>query len=177
MPGVARQLRASASRRRDDTGAAAVEFAIISTILLTLMFGVLQYGILFFQMFTAQHAAAEAASLARTAVLTDLGGDGSACDEWRQAVAGSTSLAGADWDRTSWVPLDAPDSGPLRIDERVEVSVWWEPVRIAGGLIPIPWTEPRSTTVATTLTRIGTEEEYTPPSYGCPDPSAPEPST
>ncbi|MGF1646003.1 MAG: TadE family protein [Kineosporiaceae bacterium] len=170
MPVVARLLRVSAARRGVDTGAAAVEFAIISTILLTLMFGILQYGILFFQMFTAQHAAAEAASLVRTAVVTDESGDGDACDEWRQAVSESTTLAGANWDRTTWRPLDPPDDGNLRIDERVEVSVWWEPVQIAGGLIPIPWTEPRTTTVTTTLTRIGAEQAYTTPAYGCPDP-------
>jgi|GEM_PF-3322442 Flp pilus assembly pilin Flp len=171
MPGVARPC--PLPRRRDDDGAAAVEFAIVSTVLLTLMFGVLQYGILFFQMLTAQHTAAEAASLARTAIIEDADGDGNACEEWRAAVAGATTAPGVDWDRTSWRPLSPPDEGPLRIDERVEVTVWWEPVEIAGGLVPIPWTEPRPTTVTTTLTRIGIGKEYTPPTYGCPDPGAP----
>ncbi|MGF1661109.1 MAG: TadE family protein [Kineosporiaceae bacterium] len=168
MPGVARHRCASASPRRDDTGAAAVEFAIISTVLLTLMFGVLQYGILFFQMFTAQHAAAEAASLARTAVVPDADGVGGACGEWRQAVADSTTLVGADWEALSWRTLDG---APMAIDDRLEVTVTWEPLEIAGGLIPIPWTEPRETTVTTTLSRLGPGPEYaaaTPAGLGCP---------
>jgi hypothetical protein len=174
MPGVPRLSLVPASRRGDDAGAAAVEFAIISTVLLTLMFGILQYGILFFQMFTAQHAAAEAASLARTAVVADLDGIDGGCDEWRDAVAESTTLIDARWERTAWVPLGAvPTAGdPLPIDQRVEVSVEWKPLQIAGGLIPIPWTEPRTTTVTTTLTRIGPGAEYTTSPFGCRPPAA-----
>lgn len=35
--------------QRDDRGAAAVEFALVSVLLFTLLFGIIQYGFLFFQ--------------------------------------------------------------------------------------------------------------------------------
>jgi Flp pilus assembly protein TadG len=54
--------------RRDDAGAAAVEFALVSVVLFTLVFGVLQYGMLFFQLQAVSHAAREGARLAAVGV-------------------------------------------------------------------------------------------------------------
>jgi uncharacterized membrane protein len=55
-------MRARVSR--DDQGAAAVEFALVSVLLFTLLFGIIQYGFLFFQY---QAAAATAHQAARQA--------------------------------------------------------------------------------------------------------------
>ncbi len=61
---------------RDDDGAAAVEFAIVSVLLFTLLFGIIQYGYAFFQIQSAQSVAREAARLASVGIseCTD-GGD------------------------------------------------------------------------------------------------------
>lgn len=48
-------------RRRDDDGASAVEFALISMFLFTLLFGMMQYGFYFWQRQGASAAAQEAA--------------------------------------------------------------------------------------------------------------------
>ncbi|MGH3990759.1 MAG: TadE/TadG family type IV pilus assembly protein, partial [Pseudonocardiaceae bacterium] len=46
---------------RSDSGAAAVEFALVSVLLFTLLFGTVQYGYFFFQATAAEHAAREGA--------------------------------------------------------------------------------------------------------------------
>jgi Flp pilus assembly protein TadG len=51
-------------RRRGDDGAAAVEFALVSVLLLTLLFGIVQYGYYFFQSQSATSSAREGARLA-----------------------------------------------------------------------------------------------------------------
>jgi hypothetical protein len=61
-------VRVRARPRRDDAGAAAVEFALVSVVLFTLVFGVLQYGMLFFQLQAVSHAAREGARLAAVGV-------------------------------------------------------------------------------------------------------------
>ncbi|PVG82753.1 hypothetical protein DDE18_10335 [Nocardioides gansuensis] len=49
---------------RDERGAAAVEFALVAMILLTLMIGIIQFSIWFWGYQSASHAAREAARLA-----------------------------------------------------------------------------------------------------------------
>ena len=63
-------------RARNDDGAAAVEFAIVSVLLFTMLFGIIQYGYAFFQIQAAQSVAREAARLASVGIseCTD-GGD------------------------------------------------------------------------------------------------------
>jgi len=51
-----------------DRGAAAVEFAIVSVLLLTLLFGIIQYGYYFFQLNATTAAAREAGRLAAVGV-------------------------------------------------------------------------------------------------------------
>ena len=50
--------------RRDEQGAAAVEFALVSVLLLTLVFAIVQYGFYFFQSQSATSSAREGARLA-----------------------------------------------------------------------------------------------------------------
>jgi len=61
---------------RRDEGAAAVEFAIVSVLLFTILFGIIQYGYAFFQIQSAESVAREAARLASVGITecTD-GGD------------------------------------------------------------------------------------------------------
>jgi len=52
--------------RREERGAAVVEFAVVLPLLLTILFGIIEYGYIFMVRQTLQHAAREGA---RTAVL------------------------------------------------------------------------------------------------------------
>lgn len=57
--------------RRDESGAAAVEFALVSVLLFTLLFGILQYGLYFWSLQTGSSAAKEAARRASVGDCTD----------------------------------------------------------------------------------------------------------
>lgn len=61
-----------------ETGAAAVEFALISGILFTLIFGTIQYGLYFWSLQSGSQAAREAARQAAVGALT--------CTQFRDAV-------------------------------------------------------------------------------------------
>jgi hypothetical protein len=149
----------------DDAGAAAVEFAIISLLLFALVFGIIQYGLLLFQLQSAQHAVTEGAALVRTA-------RGGPCDAWRRSVLqlgpnlDGRSDPNADQARAFWTP---DGTGPVTRDSTVQVSVVWSPVQIVGGLIPLPGTGPRATSVTSTVEHLGIGPEYT-AGTGCPDP-------
>ena len=64
--------------RSGDDGAAAVEFALVSVLLLTLVFAIIQYGYFFFQSTAAEHAAREGAREAAVGINT--------CDAWKTIV-------------------------------------------------------------------------------------------
>lgn len=53
-----------AHRRRDDQGAAAVEFALVSIVFFALLFGIIQFGIWFWSWQQVGHAAREASRVA-----------------------------------------------------------------------------------------------------------------
>jgi Flp pilus assembly protein TadG len=99
------------ARRRRDDGAAAVEFALIaSLVLLPLLFGILQYGFYFFQATSAEHAAREGARLAAIGT-----GD---CASWEAAVeARATGV------EVTGISLSA---GAARGDS-ITVSMTWVP--------------------------------------------------
>ena len=59
--------------RSDERGAAAVEFAIVSILLFTILFGILQYGYAFFQIQSAQSLVGQAARLASLGISDCLG--------------------------------------------------------------------------------------------------------
>ncbi len=71
---------------RDDQGAAAVEFALVSTLLITLLLGIIAFGFALFKQQSALHGAREGARLAAVGV--------NDCDEFQAAVADRGSGAG-----------------------------------------------------------------------------------
>lgn len=54
-------FRAVIRAKRDDTGASAVEFAIVAIVLILLLTGIIQFGFTFFQYLEVVHAAREGA--------------------------------------------------------------------------------------------------------------------
>lgn len=63
---------------RAESGAAAVEFALVSGVLFMLIFGTIQYGLYFWSLQSGAHSAREAARQAAVGALT--------CDEFKAAV-------------------------------------------------------------------------------------------
>ncbi len=106
----------------DDSGAAAVEFALVSVVLLTLFFGIVQYGMAFFQMQAASHAAREGARLAAVGVTT--------CAEFRTIV----KERGGPMANIQRVGLDFnPGAVP---GASAEVAVIWAPRKFGFPFVP-----------------------------------------
>ena len=70
---------------RGDDGAAAVEFALVSLLLLTLLFGIIQYGYFFFQSTAAESAAREGARAAAVGIEN--------CTTWKNLVKDRSGAA------------------------------------------------------------------------------------
>lgn len=113
------------ARRSSDDGAAAVEFAIVSVLLLTILFGILQYGYFFFQSTGIEHAAREGAREAAVGGTATL----------NATVANAAPAGTATTTTVCYRDLDSPANGYSRGDT-IEVSVAWEPLRLGLPFVP-----------------------------------------
>ncbi|MGH8891918.1 MAG: TadE family protein [Actinomycetes bacterium] len=112
-------------RSRPDEGAAAVEFALVSILLITLVFGIIQYGYYFFQLNAGTSAAREAARLAAVG-LDD-------CDSWGDESKDRAS--GVDTDSLTY-SLSFEPATPT-VGGKAVVQVSFPPSRFGPG-IPLP---------------------------------------
>lgn len=112
-----------------DAGAAAVEFALISVVLFTLLFGIVQYGFYFLQ---ATSITALADQAGRAASLRD------GCSDWGDRVAEQVgALAnGAAVEEITVGPAGGSRSAPTRRGDQEVVTVVWDPTRV--GVVPFP---------------------------------------
>lgn len=116
--------------RRDDRGAAVVEFALVSTILLPLLFGVLQYGLWFSDTLAVRSGVREAA---RAGVVKNFASPGCTGDDMAQLACKAKKQIGA-ISGTTYVKIYAP-SGWTRPQPLVVCAM----VRsTAIGLVPLP---------------------------------------
>lgn len=141
--------------RRDDTGAAAVEFALVSVLLFTLMFGIIQYGFLFFWYQAAAASAHEAARLAVAGLNPGTSGSPppDACSNFGLTVAARGEANGLPQDSVRHVLLtySTTEAQPGSI-ATVEVTV--EPDDFGAAFVPVPDT---FTSVAVgTVEQVGT---------------------
>lgn len=126
-----RQSRATG----DDRGAAAVEFALVSVLLFTLLFGIIQYSYFFYQSQGATTTAREAARLAAVGV-TDCTTFESAVQS--RATANGTTIASP---LENNVALDVTKeggnsgSGP-EAGDRAVVTVTWVPMEFGFPFVP-----------------------------------------
>jgi TadE-like protein len=124
--------------RGSDAGAAAVEFALVSVLLFTLLFGIVQYGYFFLQSSAAEHAAREGARAAA------LGIDD--CADWQALVVDRGGSA----DVQSATAL----GGQVRGDD-ITVTVTWDPLDFGLPFVPfLGGTQPEEAAV-TRAERIG----------------------
>jgi Flp pilus assembly protein TadG len=120
-------------RRRAEEGAAAVEFALVALPLFVLLFGILQYGILLFQVQGAAATVKDAAEWAAVGI-TD-------CDTWEDRAATRLAAFGVPGGLSPVFTAGSTysDSGP----DVVEVTVTFSPQQIVP-LIPVPTTVERT---------------------------------
>ena len=97
-------------RRRGEQGAAAVEFALIAMLMLTLLFGIIQYGLWFWAWQAGGQAAREAARVAAV----------SPCDDTKITAAGKKPLDGAPTTNTPTVDVSKP---LVKVGEPITVRV------------------------------------------------------
>jgi Flp pilus assembly protein TadG len=129
--------------RRRDSGAAAVEAAlIICFLLLPLFFGILQYGFYFFQATAAEHAAREGARAAAVGI--------DDCGAWEELV--TTRGAAADVQSAT---LEA-DAVPVVRGAELTVRVTWQPADFGLALVPFIGGGAKDETAVTRAERIGT---------------------
>lgn len=111
---------------RGDRGAAAVEFALVSVLLLTVVFAIIQYGYYFFQMQAGTSAAREAARLAA------VGFD--SCNDWRTDARNRAS--GVDTSSITYSLSFAPATPTVGGQAVVDVS--FPPTKFGLPWIPLP---------------------------------------
>ena len=106
-----------------DAGAAAVEFALVLVLFLTLVFGVIQYGYYFLQANSAETAAREGARAAAVGV-TD-------CPSWRAIVSNRGTNA-----RIPQTSVGSTFSGATAVGNNLTVTVTWSPVKFLFPFVP-----------------------------------------
>lgn len=110
--------------RGHDTGASAVEFALVSVVLVTLLVGVIQFGYLFYQWVELTHAAREGA---RWAALEHPAGSVGTPDTVRYKVAQAApgmTLTDADIDVDPTNPTIADAGKPVTVTVRHSVPLF-----------------------------------------------------
>jgi len=122
-----RQEHAHARRFAPDSGAAAVEFAIVSLLFFYLVFGVLQYGFYFFQLQSGGAAARHGARLASVGIPT--GG----CAAFRDAVKGQVGTVDA-----AQVSVQLTFSPSATVGRSATVRVTFPITRFGFPFVPLP---------------------------------------
>jgi len=122
--------------RGDDAGAAAVEFALVSVLLFTVFFGIIQYGYFFLQSSGAEHAAWAGARAASVGIDN--------CATWKQLVKDSGGAA----DVQSASVVRDPTAGPMVRGDAIKVTVIWTPLDLGLPFIPFPGANQPETALA-----------------------------
>jgi Flp pilus assembly protein TadG len=109
--------------RADETGAVAVEFALVAMLLFTLLFGIIQFGLWFWCWQTGAHAAREAARFAAVEPCDDAG------------IAGKASAALDGAPVTGGAPtVDVTPPADMRVGAEITVRVQFTTVDL--GFFP-----------------------------------------
>jgi Flp pilus assembly protein TadG len=126
-----RLVRRTEDARTDDTGAAAVEMAIVTPLLLLLLFGIIQYGMLFHTMQAASATARDAATQAATGIQD--------CDTFSDGVRLDAAGNGIPTNPTPWnLQMDYDTSaGQPNTYGTVEVDLTYTPQDFIT-FIPMP---------------------------------------
>jgi hypothetical protein len=129
--------------RGDDAGAAAVEFALVSVLLFTVFFGIIQYGYYFLQSSGAEHAAWVGARAAAVGI--------DDCATWQQLVKDSGGSA----DVQTATALRDPSAGPMVRGDAIRIRVTWERVDFGLPFVPFLGASAQTEEALTRAERMG----------------------
>lgn len=102
---------------RSETGAAAVEFALVSGLLFTLLFGMIQYGVYFWALQSGSHAAREAARQAAVGALDCTEFDAAVLQNAEAEVASTVNAKRLFYpSATATTPAPAVAGGVVRVE-------------------------------------------------------------
>ena len=118
-------------RRRQDRGAAAVEFALISVILFTLIFGTVQYGLYFWSLQSGSQAAREAARQAAVGALSCAEFQNAVLDNSRGESSGTVTAT-----RKFYTDETLSTAGAPTIGGAVKVVVSFQSIDLGLPLVP-----------------------------------------
>lgn len=128
------------SRPRDE-GASAVEFALVLPLLVTLLLGIIQFGIIFFQWLEIEHAAREGV---RWTSLRDAGGYatvGAATRAAAKAAAPGVALTDADITVSPEDPTEEDFGDPATVTVRYDaplIAPWVQHLLgVSGAVFPL----------------------------------------
>ena len=127
------QRRRRSCRRRDPRGAAAVEFAIVSLLLITILFGILQYAVFFWSLQSGAHAAREAARQAAVGELDCAALDSAATDNAR-GTTGAVTVGRTYYSDTGMTS----EVSPAVIGGVVRVTVTFDAINLNFPFLPLP---------------------------------------
>jgi Flp pilus assembly protein TadG len=126
-------------RRRDDRGAAAVEFALVMIPMLYLVFGLIQYGWYFYAMQSGSSAVGDAA---RRIAVGNCQTTGQVQTVIFNHLGGATTASSSGGITTTIVYTKADDSGPAtspgEIGGRVTVTATFPTMNMHFPFIPVP---------------------------------------
>ena len=141
-------FRLARKAHSDDSGAAAVEFALVSLLLVTLLVGIIQFGYIFFQWVELTSAAREGA---RWAALRHEGGSVGTPDTTRQKV--SAAAPGMSPPLTdAQISISPEDPGPDDVGTPVTVIVTHDVPLFAPLMETLFGTSSGSITLSSTAT-------------------------
>ena len=112
--------------KKRSRAAVVVEFAVVLPLLLTILFGILEYGWVFMVRLTLQNAAREGV---RLSVLQTTGPPYSEVDARIDAVMGPTGLTAGDYT----VVMSHASVDPCDRTEQITISVPYERISVTGG--------------------------------------------
>lgn len=125
------------TRRRDERGASLVEFALITPVLMALLFGIIQFGVYFWSMQAGADAARQAARLSAV-------GDPTDCTSFRSNVQGTlsgiaASIDAGDIDRSYKDSSGSPRANPsdVQVGDTVNVSVTFRAKTFQMPFVPL----------------------------------------
>ena len=121
-----RRLRSIRCHRRLDSGAAAVEFALVSVLLLTLTFGIIQYGFYFWASQVGSSAVRDSARYSAVGTKDCAGLRSMVTSQMGGAATGATTTT------RSYSPTPAVTGGT------VSVTVSYEALNIRFPFVPVP---------------------------------------
>jgi len=126
---------------RNQRGAALVEFTIVALLLFTLLFGIIEFGLLIKDYLTLSHAAREGARSAALGSTTTVIND--RIDDMTIALSGgdvTPTLEKSTDDGGSWVSLGNagtdPDKNNAATGNLVRVTISYPHQLVAGGILP-----------------------------------------